>query len=148
VKIDVGRTGPASAMRCDVYLEGADDPPFVRIHRGGVVVAEVACNAVSDAETMRREVDAARRLEALPGRLLAVLKEMAGDFAGMPGDGSPEQRRAKYAGGFLAALRGEEPKKPMPQTWLKGYKDGQSLVAEANALATVYVNCQGPRPLK
>lgn len=147
MKIDVGRNGPA-AMRCDVYLEGEDDPPFVRIHRGGVVVAEVAVNSVSDAETMAKEVENARRLEAFPVRVHGVLAEMAGDVAGMPGDGTPEQRRQKYADGFVAAIRGDKPAESKSQTWLQGYEAGRMVLREANALSTAYRLARPDRPSK
>jgi hypothetical protein len=137
MKFDVGRSGPAS-MRCDIYLEGEDDPPYVRIHRNGTLVAEVACGMVSDAETMQEEVRLARRLEKFPRLLHSALSEMAGDYAGACDDGSPEQRRQKYAGGFLAAIRGEKPDKPMSQSWLKGYEAGQMILGEANALTLAF----------
>jgi hypothetical protein len=139
MKIDIGRTGPALAMRCDIHLDGEDDPPYVRIYRGGVIVAEIAASTVADDETMAREVLVARRLEMWPEQLRRVLVEMIGDFAGFPGDGSPEKRRAQFAEGFVAALRGETPgEKRRSQTWLKGFSDARELARETSELYAVY----------
>jgi hypothetical protein len=134
MKIDVGRDG-----RCNLHLEGADDPAFVGIYRNGVLVSEVACSMVSDSETLRSEVEIARRLERWPRLLHTILATIASNYAGMPDDPllkdkGPDGRRKAYTEGFLAALCGDIRSEPQSQSWLMGFSDGESIIGETNAL--------------